>query len=57
MYEVHENGSQLELISATVSEEVGVAFEGVWMLVVFWNDVPSSQDNQVALIVGVLCPY
>ena len=47
MYEVMVNGSQLELVSSAVREEEGVAFEGVWMLVVYWSDVPTQGNNEV----------
>ena len=46
VYEVHVNGSQLERISLAVSDKEGVAFEGTWMLVVYWNDVPAYQSTQ-----------
>ena len=41
------NGSQLELVSSAVREEEGVAFEGVWMLVVYWNEVPKQGQSEV----------
>ena len=50
VYEVHVNGSQLERVSLAVSEKEGVAFEGTWMLVVYWNDVPAYQSTQVRLM-------
>ena len=43
------NGSQLELVSSAVREEEGVAFEGVWMLVVYWNEVPTQGQSAVRL--------
>ena len=49
VYEVIVNGSQLEQVSSAVSEEEGVAFEGIWMLVAYWNNVPTQGQNQVRL--------
>jgi hypothetical protein len=49
VYEVVVNGSQLEQVSSAVSEEEGVAFEGIWMLAVYWNNVPTQGQNQVRL--------
>jgi hypothetical protein len=49
VYEVIVNGSQLEQVSSAVSEEEGVAFEGIWMLAVYWNNVPTQGQNQVRL--------
>ena len=43
-YEVHTNGSLLDTVNSAISEEVGVAFEGVWLLVVHWKDVPLTSD-------------
>ena len=44
MYEVHVNGSQLGVVNMAITEEEGVAFEGTWMLLVHWNNVPTLQD-------------
>ena len=49
VYEVVVNGSQLELVSSAVREEEGVAFEGVWMLIVYWNEVPTQRQSEVRL--------
>ena len=45
LYEVHTNGSQLDVVNSAISQEVGVAFEGVWLLVVYWNSVPTAADS------------
>jgi hypothetical protein len=45
LYEVHTNGSQLDAVNSAISQEVGVAFEGVWLLVVYWNSVPTAADS------------
>ena len=54
VYEVHVNGSQLDRISLAVSEKEGVAFEGIWMLVVYWNDVPAYQSTQASIMINVV---
>lgn len=45
-YEVHDdgNGTVLDYVNSVVSQEVGVAFEGVWLLLVHWDHVPSTAD-------------
>ena len=49
-YEVHVNGSLLDHVSSVVSGEVGGAFDGVWMIVVHWNNVPSHSDSSQVMI-------
>ena len=48
------NGSQLGVVNTAITEEEGVAFEGTWMLLVHWNNVPTLRDitevyNKVAI--------
>ena len=43
-YEVHTSGNLLEQINSAISQEVGVVFEGVWLLVVYWNNVTNAQS-------------
>ena len=51
IYEVHIEGSLLNSVSSKISSVEGIHFEGVWMLIIFWNDVPSQADSsQVFLI-------
>ena len=41
VYEVHERSSALlQRVSDFISRDQNVEFSGVWMLVVFWLDVP-----------------
>ena len=49
-YEVHVNGSMLDQVSSVISGEIGGAFDGVWMLVVHWNNVPSHSDTSQVMI-------
>ncbi|CAI8006660.1 hypothetical protein GBAR_LOCUS4841 [Geodia barretti] len=45
LYEVHTNGSQLDAVNSAISQDVGMAFEGVWLLVVYWNSIPTAADS------------
>lgn len=47
VYEVHVNGSLLEEMSQAVSEEEGMAFEGTWMIMIYWDNLSTQQDHQV----------
>ena len=41
-YEVHTTGNLLEQVNLEISQELGVLFEGVWLLVVYWKAVGAS---------------
>ena len=41
-YEVHTTGNLLEQVNLEISQELGVLFEGVWLLVVYWKAVGTS---------------
>ena len=39
MYEVHTSGTVLDHVNRVVSQEIGGYFEGVWLLLVYWDGV------------------
>lgn len=39
-YEIHTSGSALEMVSDFVSARTNTEFEGYWMMVVLWDQVP-----------------
>ena len=41
-YEVHTTGNLLEQVNLEISQELGVPFEGVWLLVVYWKAIGTS---------------
>jgi hypothetical protein len=45
LYEVHTNSSLLDTVNSAISSEIGVIFEGAWLLVVYWSDIPSATDT------------
>ena len=46
-YEVHTTGDLLDQVNWAMSQELNVTFEGVWLLVVYWNNIYSPLNNQV----------
>ena len=50
-YEVHTTGNLLEQVNLEISQELGVPFEGVWLLVVYWKAVGTSL--QVSKLLGL----
>ena len=38
----------MDTVNSAISKEVGVAFEGVWLLLVYWNDVPAADSTEVS---------
>ena len=49
-YEVYTNGPLLEAVSLVVTTEESVVFDGVWMLLVHWDNVPLHNDNTLVII-------
>ena len=39
-YEIHTSGDSLQLVSGYVSSQIGEVYEGYWMMVIFWDQVP-----------------
>ena len=50
MYEVHYNGSHLDTVNSAISQEVGVVFNGVWLLIAYWNDVSTSFEVRLPML-------
>ena len=38
-YEVHTTGNLLEKVNTAISQQLDETFQGVWLLVVYWNNV------------------
>ena len=34
----------MDTVNSAISQEVGVAFDGVWLLLVHWNNVPTAAN-------------
>ena len=45
-YEVHTNGYLLQQVNSAISLELNETFEGVWLLVVYWNNVNGALNNE-----------
>ena len=51
-YEVHTAGNLLERVNLEISQELGVLFDGVWLLVVHWKAV--GVPLQVSKLLGLV---
>ena len=47
-YEVHSSGNKLNQVNSAISQEGGVLFEGVWLLVVNWVNLSALYNDEVS---------
>ena len=45
-YEVHTTGNLLEKVNTAISQQLDETFQGVWLLVVYWNNVVNNVRYQ-----------
>ena len=63
-YEIHTSGQVMQNVSEYVSYQIGADFEGYWMMVVFWEEVPpysfffaTTDVSQAIIILTIIIQF